>query len=122
MSSDFVEMAHETRCQHPSQCQSGLPAIHHWQGKDLCAFHSPFDSDTPTRSATPFPIKVGRRTVKWSRVSTVQYLGYFRRKDTGEINSISVFEYTPGFLTIVGEPHIEYHSLTEATAVVLAKY
>lgn len=26
-------------------CKSDLPAIHRWEGKDLCGFHSPFDSD-----------------------------------------------------------------------------
>jgi hypothetical protein len=51
-----VEAAHGTECQWHNQSLDGRTwpcafpgkAIHHWHGKDLCTYHSPFDSNKPT--------------------------------------------------------------------------
>lgn len=51
-----VMRAQGDKCQHPSICASGAPAIHNWQGQDLCSYHSPFDSDRET-----FPYQDGER-------------------------------------------------------------
>lgn len=60
-----VMRAQSDKCQHPSVCASGMPAIHNWQGIDLCAWHSPFDSDREV-----FPYQDGEQITPESLLET----------------------------------------------------
>lgn len=57
------------------------------------------------------------RVIKWSKVSSVQYLGYFIIKGAGE-HSIAVFEYEPGVFT-APDLHNTYDSLESITTAIL---